>query len=167
MSEDTALRGPAISGPADLDQAALEAWAARVGRAAVSTGRFVCLYGPLGAGKSTFVRAACRAAGVEGAIPSPTFTLVNRHRTLSGETIWHADLYRLESPELLVDLGWPELVDSDDAVFVEWAERAADWLPADRWEVRLTFADRPDRRRVEVRSLGGSAEPPEPRIDPC
>ncbi|MCL7928096.1 MAG: tRNA (adenosine(37)-N6)-threonylcarbamoyltransferase complex ATPase subunit type 1 TsaE [marine benthic group bacterium] len=167
MTGATALRDPASFGPVDLDESALESWAAEVGRAAIRAGRFVCLSGPLGAGKSTFVRAACRAAGVEGAIPSPTFTLVNRHRTTSGEIIWHADLYRLESPELLVDVGWPELVDSDAAVFVEWAERAEDWLPADRWEVRLDFADRPNERRVEIRASGAGEPPPAPTVDPC
>ncbi len=167
MTGQTAFRGRAISGPVDLDESSLEAWAAEVGRAAIRTGRFVCLSGPLGAGKSTFVRAACRAAGVEGPIPSPTFTLVNRHRTTSGDEIWHADLYRLESPELLVDVGWPELVDSDTAVFVEWAERAEDWLPADRWEVRLDFAERPDQRRVEIRHSGECEPPPAPRVDSC
>jgi tRNA threonylcarbamoyladenosine biosynthesis protein TsaE len=167
LTPDSAPRRSAICGPVELDEASLEAWAAEVGRAAVRSNRFVGLYGPLGAGKSTFVRAACRAAGIEGAIPSPTFTLVNRHQTNSGEVIWHADLYRLDSPGLLVDVGWPELLESNAPVFVEWAERAEDWLPPDRWEVRLNFTDHQDRRRVEVRSVGACGEPPAPTVDPC
>lgn len=164
---EMAAEGRGVSGPVELEEAALKAWAAEVGRAASRRGRFVCLYGPLGAGKSTFVRAACRAAGVEGSIPSPTFTLVNRHRTATGATIWHADLYRLDSPDLLLDVGWPGLLDGDGTVFVEWAERAGDWLPADRWEVRLRFTGTPDRRRVEIRSLGECELPPEPQVEPC
>ena len=151
----------------ELAQPALEAWAAELGRAAVAREAFVCLYGPLGAGKSTVVRAACRGAGVEGPIPSPTFTLVNRHTTASGRPAWHADLYRLESPALLVDAGWPELLEGEGAVFVEWADRAGDWLPPDRWEVELSFTDRPDVRAVTVRSVGDVETPPVPVEDPC
>ena len=167
MIANSSREKAAMRGPVELDEAALEAWAGEVGRAAVRAGRFVCLLGPMGAGKSTFVRAACRAAGVEGAIPSPTFTLVNRHQTASGRIVWHADLYRLESAELLVDVGWPEFVDGDQTVFVEWAERAEGWLPPVRWEVRLSFADRPGMRGIEISSRGGCEAPPGPPAVPC
>lgn len=151
----------------ELDRAGLEEWASAVGTAAVASGTFVCLVGPLGAGKSTLVRAACRAAGVRGAVPSPTFTLVIRHRTASGAAVWHADLYRLEDPAGLVDAGWPDLLDGDEAVFVEWADRAGTWLPPDRWEIRLGFADRPDRRRVEARAVGTAPALPLPGAGSC
>jgi tRNA threonylcarbamoyladenosine biosynthesis protein TsaE len=154
-------------GTVELDQAGLEAWASALGRAAVASGTFVCLVGPLGAGKSTLVRAACRAVGVSGTVPSPTFTLVIRHETPSGESVWHADLYRLEDPAQLVNAGWPELLEDESAVFVEWAERAGAWLPSDRWEIRIGFTDRPDRRRVEVRSVGAVSPPPSPGASPC
>jgi tRNA threonylcarbamoyl adenosine modification protein YjeE len=100
-------------------------------------------------------------------VPSPTFTLVNRHETPAGQTVWHADLYRLDHPELLVDAGWPELLEADGAVFVEWAERAAKWLPADRWDVSLEFTAQPATRGVTVRSVG--AAPPLPELPgvPC
>jgi len=151
----------------DLDQPSLERWGAVLGRAAVEAEAFVCLSGPLGAGKSTLVRAACRGAGIEGAVPSPTFTLLNRHQTSDSLQIWHADLYRLESPDLLVDAGWPELLEAEGAVFVEWAERAGDWLPPARWEVRIAFTDRPDTRRVSIRSVGAVSAPPRPGEGTC
>jgi tRNA threonylcarbamoyladenosine biosynthesis protein TsaE len=151
----------------ELDEPGLEAWAAELGRAAAATGVFVCLTGPLGAGKSTLARAACRGAGVRGPVPSPTFTLMIRHETGSGRAIWHADLYRIEDPALLVDAGWPGLLDGEDAVFVEWAERAAGWLPPDRWEIRLGFARRPDRRRVAVRAVGAAPPVPAPGGKRC
>lgn len=158
---------PGVVGPVEVDERALKSWAAEVGRASVEGGLFVCLHGPLGAGKSTFVRAACRGAGVRVPILSPTFTLVNRHATSRGRSIWHADLYRLDAPDLLVDVGWPELVDSGDAVFVEWAERAGGWLPADRWEVRLSFGSRPELRIVEIVSIGAAPRAPGPESVPC
>ena len=167
MTRTDAIGVPGGAGPLELDETALESWAAEVGRAAVEGGVFVCLHGPLGAGKSTFVRAACRGAGIRGPIPSPTFTLINRHVTARGLNIWHAALYRLDAPELLVDVGWPELVDSGDAVFVEWAERAGGWLPPDRWEVRLSFGARHDLRIAEIVPIGSVPRPPGPERVSC
>ncbi len=151
----------------ELDQQSLERWGSELGRAAVEAEAFVCLYGPLGAGKSTLVRAACRAVGVTGSVPSPTFTLVICHETSDGRPVWHADLYRLEAPALLVDAGWPELLEAEGAVFVEWAERAGDWLPADRWEVELEFTKQPETRRVSIRTAGAAPPPPSPPEVPC
>jgi tRNA threonylcarbamoyladenosine biosynthesis protein TsaE len=162
-----AVGASGVVGPVEVDESALRSWAAEVGRASVHGGLFVCLHGPLGAGKSTFVRAACRGTGVRGPIPSPTFTLVNRHATSRGRSIWHADLYRLDAPDLLVDVGWPELVDSGDPVFVEWAERAEGWLPPDRWEVRLSFGSQPALRIVEIVSIGSAPRAPGPESVPC
>ncbi|MFQ5529430.1 MAG: tRNA (adenosine(37)-N6)-threonylcarbamoyltransferase complex ATPase subunit type 1 TsaE [Gemmatimonadota bacterium] len=147
-------------GGALLDEPRLEAWAATVGRAAGAAGVFVALYGELGAGKSTLARAACRGLGVEGPVPSPTFTLVNMHRA-AGTVVYHADLYRLDTQAMLVDAGWPDLLEADAPVFVEWADRAAGWLPADRWDVRLEFVDDPDVRLVSIAACGAAPTPPE------
>ena len=166
MSEERLQAAP-TGVPRELDQQSLECWGAELGCAAVEGRVFVCLYGPLGAGKSTVVRAACRGAGVTGPIPSPTFTLLNRHETPAGQPVWHADLYRLDQPELLVDAGWPELLEAEGAVFVEWAERAAEWLPADRWDVALEFTEQPATRRVSIRSIGAAPPPPGLPDVPC
>ena len=138
----------------------LRRWAEKLGRVAVSDRVFVALYGSLGSGKSTVVRAACRGAGVTGPIPSPTFTLVNRYRLADGSFVHHVDLYRIESAAEVWELGWEDLLKGSGAVFVEWAERAAALLPVDRWDLRLSFVDRPDRRRVDARRRGGA--PPLP-----
>ena len=158
----------------EVGEGALEAWGRTLGEAATEPcegpGVFVALTGPLGAGKTTLVRAACRGAGVEGAIRSPTFTLHNHHRPRGRRPIHHVDLYRLEGPESLDDLGWDELLDARGAVFVEWAERAGPRLPPDRWDVRLDFAADGDRRRVEAWSRGDAPPMPDPDEgdgDPC
>lgn len=159
----TGSRRPARSGDrTDLvvDEIQLERWAADVGRAAVRAGLFVALYGPLGSGKSTVVRAACRGAGIAGPVPSPTFTLVNRYRLPEGGFIHHVDLYRIESEAEVWELGWQELLTGAGAVFVEWADRAAALLPADRWDVRLGFVRRPDRRRLSARRCGQAPDLP-------
>jgi len=81
----------------------------------------ILLRGELGAGKSTFARAFIKAAGHEGPVPSPTYTLVEPYDLASGN-IYHVDLYRVSGTEELRYLGWNEL---DDGIrLVEWPERA-------------------------------------------
>lgn len=141
-----------------LDEAGLQSWAETVGRAAARDAVFVALYGPLGSGKSTLVRAACRGAGVRGPVPSPTFTLVNRHELRDGSYLYHVDLYRIGSAEEVWELGWQDLLAGTGPVFVEWADRAAALLPPHRWDVYLAFADRPDLRRVAAHRRGQAPE---------
>jgi tRNA threonylcarbamoyladenosine biosynthesis protein TsaE len=89
----------------------------------------VGLRGPLGSGKTTLARAILRAAaGDPGLIvPSPTFTLVETYDTPRGP-FWHFDLYRLERPEQVFELGWEEAL-ADGIVLIEWPERLGDLLP--------------------------------------
>jgi tRNA threonylcarbamoyladenosine biosynthesis protein TsaE len=148
----------------ELSEPALEGWGREIGRVAAEGRVFVCLYGDLGAGKSTLARAACRGAGVAGPVPSPTFTLVNEYECPDGTTVRHADLYRIDGSDGLPDMGWAGLVQSDEVVFVEWADRADGHLPADRWDIRLEFVADRARRRVTARACGSA--PPVPPF-PC
>ena len=150
-----------------LDERQLEAWGESVGRAAGAAGVFVALYGELGAGKSTLARAACRGLGIEGPVPSPTFTLVNVHHA-GDPHVYHADLYRINDGSgrsgleaTLVDVGWPDLLEADGPVFVEWADRAGGWLPADRWDVRLGLVKDAGVRLVSIEAQGAAPPPPE------
>jgi len=143
-----------------VDEEELALWGAELGRVAASSGTFVALYGALGSGKSTLVRSACRAAGVEGPVTSPTFKLVNRYALPDGPYVHHVDLYRIESAGQVWELGWQDLVSGPGPVFVEWAERAAALLPADRLDVRLGFVDEPLLRRVQACRCGDAPELP-------
>ena len=85
------------------------------------TGWLIALKGELGAGKSTLARAMLRAFGHEGAVPSPTYTLIEPY-AFPGFDAYHVDLYRVSDPEELYYLGWSEL--TDGLCLVEWPERS-------------------------------------------
>ena len=99
----------------------------------------VALQGGLGVGKTTLARAILRAASGDPAltVPSPTFTLVEIYDTPVG-VFWHFDLYRLEEPEQVFELGWEE-ARADGMALVEWAERLGTLLPRERLTVTLAM----------------------------
>lgn len=108
----------------------------------------ILLSGELGAGKSTFARAFIRKAGHEGAIPSPTYTLVEPYRTQAGR-IYHVDLYRVAGVDELRFLGWNEL--DDGCRLVEWPDRAPGLAATADLELTLEYADQ--GRCAEFRGL--------------
>ena len=108
----------------------------------------VALQGGLGVGKTTLARAILRAASGDPAliVPSPTFTLVEIYDTPMG-VFWHFDLYRLEAPEQVFELGWEE-ARADGMALVEWAERLGTLLPRER--LTVTLAMEGDGRRADL-----------------
>jgi len=119
-----------------LTQPDLEAWGERIG--AQGAPLFLALRGDLGAGKSVLARAIARGAGVTATMPSPTFNLVFRYDGVPGVEVVHLDLYRLDRPADVAQLGFRELGEPHEIVIVEWPERAELLLPNDRWDVTLT-----------------------------
>lgn len=117
-----------------VDLAGLAATAARLA-AVLGAGDIVALSGDLGAGKTSFARGVLRGLGWAGAVPSPTFTLVQPYDTTP--EVWHVDLYRLSEPHDVDALG---LFETDAALLVEWPERLGDRLPADALRLRLDGA---------------------------
>lgn len=149
---------------AQLTETELVAWGERAG-AEVEVPAVFALNGDLGAGKSTLARAMARGAGVEGAVPSPTFNLLFRYETPRGVVV-HLDLYRLERMDDVWELGWMELGEGSELVLIEWAENAEPILPTPRWEVLLEEGDDPERRRMELTPVGDPpALPPLPGGD--
>ena len=129
--------------------------------AEVPTPAFFALRGELGAGKSVLARAIARGAGVRGMMPSPTFNLVFRYEAERGIDVVHLDLYRLERPDDVWELGWRELGADHELVLVEWPERAEALLPADHWDIMLEPAG-PDTRRVSAHAHGAAGPIPLP-----
>lgn len=137
-----------------LSEKDLVQWGEQVG-AHVELPIFLGLRGQLGAGKSVLARAIARGAGVEGAMPSPTFNLLFRYPARDGGEVAHLDLYRLRDPEELWELGWEELGQGAEIVMVEWPERAGEHLPSDRWDIHL-LAPEPGSslRMVQIHRVG-------------
>jgi tRNA threonylcarbamoyladenosine biosynthesis protein TsaE len=120
---------------------------------------FLGLQGPLGAGKSVLARAIGLGAGVRQPMPSPSFNLLFRYPARLGLQLVHLDLYRLERPEDLWELGWEELGQPNEIMLVEWPERAGDLLPPDRWIIELSIPrGKPLLRDVSVTRVGNPPE---------
>lgn len=98
-------------------------------------GRAVSLEGDLGAGKTALVKGIAKGLGVRDTITSPTFTLVN---TYEGDvTLHHFDVYRIDDPEELYEIGWEEYFNPNDVCIVEWGDRVPQMLPADVMRIRI------------------------------
>ena len=118
------------------DETATAALGARIARG-LEPGDAVLLKGELGAGKTTLARGILRALGVEGHVPSPTFTLVQAYQA-EELPVFHYDLYRIENPRELSELGIDDAME-DGVVLVEWPERGFPRrLAADALTVTLT-----------------------------
>ena len=110
----------------------------------VRPGDVITLSGDLGAGKTTLVRGLLKALGHTGEVPSPSFAIVQPYEEIE-PPVWHADLYRLQDPSELAELGLDSLGDS--VLIVEWPERTGqhDWPEALRLALEITS---PARRRL-------------------
>lgn len=96
----------------------------------------VFLQGDLGAGKTTLVRGVLRAAGVTGAIKSPTYTLVEEY-VVGDRKIFHFDLYRLTDPEELEWIGIDDYFSQNSLCFVEWPSKGVGYLPKADYKITL------------------------------
>lgn len=135
----------ASRGRVTMTRAELIAWGEAFGHAAAPP-LVVALAGDLGAGKTTLAQAICAGYGVTDPVTSPTFALVHRYDAPKSP-VYHLDLYRLERPSDLINIGWDEIAISHALVIVEWPERAGDLIPAQHVPVDLEYdASDPDRR---------------------
>jgi tRNA threonylcarbamoyladenosine biosynthesis protein TsaE len=108
--------------------------------ARLDAGDTVCLYGDLGAGKTSFSYGIALGLEVEEQyITSPTFTFVNEYQ--GRVPLYHIDLYRLKDPDELENIGFAEYIDSDGVTVIEWAERAEDELPLECLSVYLSYVN--------------------------
>lgn len=135
------------------DEAGTAALGAALSRA-LAPGLTIYLHGDLGAGKTTLTRALLHAAGYEGHVKSPTYTLAEPYAVrLGGQQveIVHFDLYRLASPEEFLDAGFREHFNGGTVCIIEWPEKAAGVLPAPDIKVLLSISG--DGRDIELQGL--------------
>jgi tRNA threonylcarbamoyladenosine biosynthesis protein TsaE len=114
----------------------------------IGTRKVIAFNGSMAAGKTTFIKALCAQLGVQESTTSPTFALVNEYETANNETIFHFDLYRIEHPEELLDMGFEDYVYSGNFCFIEWAEIARPLLPDNTLWVTLSI-DETGQRKLE------------------
>ena len=129
-----------INGTADLDRAA------RVFLEKSAGSPIVAFYGQMGAGKTTFITALCRAMGVEDVVTSPTFTIVNEYRDGKGDPVYHFDFYRINRLSEAMDIGLFEYFDSGFPCFMEWPEMIQELLPEETLKVQILTDDENTRR---------------------
>lgn len=136
----------AADGKLALTLPELVAWGERFG-AGLRAPVVVAIAGDLGAGKTTLAQAICRGLGVTDDVTSPTYSLVHEYTARDGQLVHHLDLYRLEHPRELANIGWEAIVGDPGIVLVEWPERAGAFLPDDAVRIDLEhLPGDPDRR---------------------
>ncbi len=112
------------------------------------------LYGDLGAGKTCLAGGILKALGVDGYVTSPTFTLVNEYE--GRLAVAHFDLYRLDDPDELYDIGFDEYLDGERVALIEWPERAGELIPATY--LKVTITGQGDQREITLEPIGQEYE---------
>ncbi|MCQ2605663.1 MAG: tRNA (adenosine(37)-N6)-threonylcarbamoyltransferase complex ATPase subunit type 1 TsaE [Bacteroidales bacterium] len=98
----------------------------------------LAFHGNMGAGKTTFIKALCAELGVTDTVASPTFAIVNEYLTPNQKTIFHFDLYRLETMDDLMNIGAEDYFYSGNLCLIEWPDIASSLLPANTVKINLT-----------------------------
>lgn len=120
--------------------------AAREFIAAMGDNTVFALYGKMGAGKTTFIKALCQELGVEDVVTSPTFAVINEYRSdIAGELIYHFDFYRIKKLEEVYDMGYEDYFYSGALCFIEWPELVEELLPGNT--IKVTIEEQEDGSR--------------------
>lgn len=135
-----------IQSPETIHDAAKEFLAAINGK-----GTCIAFYAPMGAGKTTFIKAICEELGVEDVITSPTFAIVNEYTDRENNPVYHFDFYRIKKMEELYDMGADDYFYSGNLCFMEWPEIVEDALPEDI--IKVTIAVNDDETRTVTISI--------------
>ena len=113
---------------------------------AIADKKVIAFHGGMGAGKTTFITAVCNLLKVESTISSPTFSIVNEYFTREGISIFHMDLYRLETEAEAINAGVEDALFSGKLCLVEWPEKAPGIFPADTIHCNLSSTGHNSRK---------------------
>lgn len=111
--------------------------------------KILAFYGSMGAGKTTIIKAVCKALGAKDIVSSPTFTLVNEYKTNKGEVLYHIDFYRIRKMEEVFDFGIEEYFLSGSYCFMEWPELIEEILPPETVRIRIAIGKN-EQRILEI-----------------
>lgn len=129
-----------ISSTADLDRAAAEFLEV------IGDNTLIAFFAPMGAGKTTFTTAICKALGVTDPVGSPTFAIVNEYMRADGEPMYHFDFYRINKLQEAIEIGLYDYLDSGCLCIMEWPENIEELLPDETLNVYFTI--NPDQSRT-------------------
>ncbi len=113
----------------------------------------IILNGEMGAGKTTFMTHLCKAMGVEDAVSSPTFSIVNEYQLPNGDNLYHFDCYRLKDEYEAIDIGFEDYIYSGNYCFIEWASKIPSLIPDEFIEIEILMKD-DYLREIVVREHG-------------
>ncbi len=102
----------------------------------------------MGTGKTTLIKALCKALNVEDTISSPTFSLVNEYETTNGELVYHFDFYRLKSEEEALDFGVEDYLYSENFCFLEWSEKIPNLIPDKHTRIEIKVLENGNRELI-------------------
>ncbi len=119
----------------------------------IGKNKVVAFHGEMGAGKTTFISALCKALGSTDTVGSPTFSIINQYNTVNGKSIYHMDWYRIKDEEEAIQAGVEDALYSGNVCLVEWPEKAAGLLPDDTLHLCIETID-PQTRWLQIASAG-------------
>ncbi len=113
---------------------------------------FFGLEGDLGSGKTSFVQGFAKGLGIRGTIPSPTFVIMRKYgiklNKAGFNSLYHIDCYRIEKPEEILELGFKKILESQNIIVIEWANRIKSLLPKNSVIVKFDFIDNKTRKII-------------------
>lgn len=112
-----------------------------------TSSKVLCLYGEMGAGKTTLTKALVAALGGSDEVNSPTFGIVNEYHFKSGKVLgYHFDFYRLNDETEALDIGFEDYLNQDVWIFIEWPEKIPSFLPKDAMDIHIKILDMETRK---------------------
>lgn len=106
-------------------------------------------FGQMGAGKTTFIKALCKALGVADEVNSPTFTIVNEYRAAKGFPVYHFDFYRINRISEAYEIGIDEYFSGEGLCLIEWPEKIREILPDECFQV-FVYVDEEGNRTIRI-----------------
>lgn len=108
----------------------------------------IAFYGPMGAGKTTFIKNLCKKLQVVDEVNSPTFSIINEYQSTSGEFIYHFDFYRIKKLEEAFDIGYENYFYNGSLCLIEWPELIESLLPEKYIKVEITPDNQSEDREI-------------------